>query len=182
MKTKLPPEIDSIEEILDIWKSNRKIALEFLGSVSEIELKQRPENGWSLSEVGEHLYLTQWNVARMIPGLLAGKFGSPTGEQTDLDFRKMRIGLSRPTGFKNPENLSPLQNYTLMELTPLLEKSENKLIEGLRDKKKIELQKRGVEHPAFGLLNLFNFLWVMALHEGLHANAIKTRVSRIKGI
>ncbi len=181
MKTKLPPEIDSIEEILDIWKSNRKIALEFLGSVSDVEIKQRPENGWSLSEIGEHLYLTQWSVARMIPGVLAGKIGSPTEEQIDLDFRKMRIGLSRPTGFKNPENLTPLQNYSLKELIPLLEKSESKLNEGLREKSKTELQKRGVEHPAFGLLNLFNFLWVMALHEGLHANAIKSKVSRIKG-
>jgi hypothetical protein len=180
MKTKLPPEIDSIDEILGIWKANREMALESLESVTPSELTMRPEGGWSLSEVGEHLYMTQWNVGRMIPGLLAGKFGSPTGEQLDLDFRKMRVGLARPTGFKNPENLAPLHNYSLEDLRPLLEKSEKKLFEAVQGKPKADLQKRGVEHPAFGLLNLFNFLWVMALHEGLHAFAIKERVSRLK--
>ncbi|NBU98775.1 MAG: hypothetical protein EBS19_11300 [Spirochaetia bacterium] len=77
--------------------------------------------------------------------------------------------------------MSPLNNYSLSELTPLLEKSMKKLEENLSGKTKTELEVRGVEHPAFGLLNLFNFLWVMSLHEGLHSFAIKERVKKIKG-
>lgn len=176
MKAKLPPEIDSIEEILEIWKTNRAEVLENLQSVSEENLVRRPGGGWSLSEVGEHLYLTQNNIARVIPAVLSGKIGAMVGKQEDLDFRKMRLGLARPTGFKNPENLSPLQNYPLSELKSLLQKSEAKLIENLSGKSKAELEVRGMEHPAFGLLNLFNFIWVMALHEGLHGYAIKQKV------
>ena len=182
MKPKLPTEIETIDEIIEIWKANRQEALKFLESISDSDLRNRPQGGWSLSEVGEHLYMTQWNIARVISPVIGGKIGTPTGEQMDLDFRKMRIGLARPNGFKNPENLSPLNNYPLGDLIPLLNKSEKKLVESTQGKTKQELQKRGLEHPAFGLLNLFNFIWVMALHEGLHTYAIKERVSRIKGI
>ena len=181
MKTKIPTEIENIDEIVELWKSNRLTTLEYLQKVSEEELLKRPEGGWSLSEVGEHLYLTQLNIARMIPVALGGKVGFPSQAQNDLDFRKIRVGLSRPTGFKNPENLSPLNNYPLSELLSRLTDAEKKLINNLKDKTKGDLEKRGVEHPAFGPLNLFNFLWVMSLHEGLHAYAIKQRVVQILG-
>lgn len=181
MSVKLPTELNTAEEILQIWKENRKTVLENLDSINEETLLTRPDGGWSLSEVAEHLYLTQLNIARVLPAVLSGKVGSPVGKQEDLDFRKMRIGLARPTGFKNPENLSPLKNYPRTELYSLLDKSDKKLTENLRGKTKPELEVRGLEHPAFGLLNLFNFLWVMALHEGLHSYAIRQRVSQIRG-
>jgi hypothetical protein len=181
MKEKLPTELNSAEEILQIWKTNRKEATDHLTLLNDDELKARPEGKWSISEVGEHLYISQWNVARMIPAVLSSKIGFDVGEQKDLDFRRMRIGLAKPTGFKNPENFSPLNNYSLSELNPLLEKSMKKLEENLIGKTKSELEVRGVEHPAFGPLNLFNFLWVMSLHEGLHSFAIKDRVNKIKG-
>jgi len=181
MKEKLPTELSSSEEILEIWRANRKEANDYLTLLNDDELKMRPEGKWSISEVGEHLYISQWNVARMIPAVLSAKIGFEVGQQNDLDFRRMRIGLAKPTGFKNPEKMSPLNNYSLSELTPLLEKSMKKLEENLSGKTKTELEVRGVEHPAFGLLNLFNFLWVMSLHEGLHSFAIKERVKKIKG-
>lgn len=73
MKTKIPTEIENIDEIVELWKSNRLTTLEYLQKVSEEELLKRPEGGWSLSEVGEHLYLTQLNIARMIPVALGVK-------------------------------------------------------------------------------------------------------------
>ncbi len=181
MKEKLPTELNSVDEIIEIWKSNRKEAIDHLTILTDDELKSRPEGKWSLSEVGEHLYISQWNVARMIPAVITSKIGFPVGEQNDLDFRRIRIGLAKPTGFKNPENFSPLNNYSLIELLPLLEKAMKKLEENLSGKSKSELEVRGVEHPAFGPLNLFNFLWVMSLHEGLHSYAIKDRANKLKG-
>ena len=40
MKPKLPPEIESIDEIIEIWKANRQEALKFLGSISDSDLSK----------------------------------------------------------------------------------------------------------------------------------------------
>ncbi|MCB1141344.1 MAG: DinB family protein [Leptospiraceae bacterium] len=181
MKKKTPTEMAHPDEIVEIWQTNRKQILEILDSISDEDLLKEPEGGgWSISEVLEHIYLSQWNIVRSVPVVLNKKFGMDTDEQPDLDYRKMAIGLSRPSGFKNPEVVAPLNKFKKDELKALLEKSEKKMLDVLKNKTKEDLTKRGMEHPAFGTLNLFNYLWVMSLHEGLHLYAIKKRVGFTK--
>jgi hypothetical protein len=178
MELKLANEFDSPSGILELWKGFRKEVIELLQNVSEESLCFRPEGRWSLSEVAEHLYLSQLNVARPVPIVLAGKFGQDTDEQPDLQYQKIRDTFYKPTGVKNPTAVAPLNNYKFSELLPFLQKSEKKLEDALKGKTKTELQKRGMPHPILGVLNLFNFIWVMALHEHSHLVAIRERVKK----
>lgn len=173
----LATELQSSLDILNIWTGFRKDVLDCLKKTPADKFNQRPETGWSISEIGEHLYLTEWSFARSVPIAVGGKFGSDTDAQENLNYREMRAGLTKPRGFKNPDTVSPLSNYTLEQLLPLLEKSHKKLEEVLSKFSKADLQKRGYEHPAFGLLNLFNYSWVLALHEGAHLVALKQKTS-----
>jgi len=175
MNLKLATELNSPQEILEMWKGFRLEVLDLLGKISQEKLLERPPGRWSLSEVAEHLYLSQWNLARPIPIVLAGKFGQDTDDQKDLDYVKIRDSFYRPTGVKNPDTLQPLNNYPYEKLVEILNKSEKKLEEALQGKSKTELQKRGMQHPILGILNLFNFTWVMCLHEYSHLIAIRER-------
>jgi uncharacterized damage-inducible protein DinB len=176
----LPTELNSSQELEALWKGYRQEVLECINKTPDDKFLARPESGgWSISEIGEHIYLSQWNIVRAIPAILAGKFGVETDEQLDKNYREMRAGLGKPRGFKNPESVSPLSNYSKSQLLPLLEKSEKKLEDGLKSRTKADLQKRGLEHPAFGILNMFNFLWVMSLHENLHLYSLKDKTAKL---
>lgn len=176
MELKLATEIDTPQELLAIWNEFRREVKSLLESVSNEKFLERPSNRWSLSEVGEHLYLSQMNIARTLPIVLAKKFGEDTDEQESLDYEKMRNYFLKPTGVKNPESVAPTHIYSKEEVFSLLDKSQKKLENVLENKTKSELQKRGMEHPFFGLLNMFNFLWVLCLHEHSHLVAIRERV------
>lgn len=175
MELKLATELHSPLEILELWKSFRKEVLDLLKNIPEEKLLERPTGRWSLSEVAEHLYLSQWNIARPIPIVLAGKFGEDTDEQPSLEYERIRDSFYKPTGVKNPDTVQPLNNYQYDKLVEILKKSEQKLEDALKGRTKAELQKRGMPHPILGVLNLFNFLWVMCLHEHSHLAAIRQR-------
>lgn len=179
MEIKTAPEYKTIDEILTLWKYFREDVKICLNKTPDSVFTTVPEPGrWSISEVGEHLYLTQWNIARTAPIILGKKFGSDTDEQANLDYEKMLKYFFKPTGVKNPESVAPLSKYGKQELFDLLDKAEKKLDTVLKGKEKADLQKRGLEHPYFGLLNLFNFIWVMALHENSHLVALKERTAQ----
>jgi hypothetical protein len=179
MEIKIAKDMKSPMEIAELWKHFRLETVELLKKVPADKFRERPENRWSIAELGEHLYLSQWTVARPLPIILVGKVGENVGSQPDLDYVKIKSYFSAPSGVKNPEAVQPLNNYTLEELLPLLKKSEDKLWEVLEGKTKEDLEKRGLKHPYFGLLNMFNFSWVMCLHEYSHIVALRERVAAL---
>lgn len=66
-----------------------------------------------------------------------------------------------------------------MNFFPCSTNLKKKLEEVTKTRTKEDLQKRGMEHPYFGVLNMFNFLWVLALHEHSHLVAVRERVSSL---
>jgi hypothetical protein len=183
MQIKTPLEMSNIDEITDLWIFNRKKVLSTIEKLNDSEFQFRPpQGGWSFSEVCEHLYLTQWNIVRAVPIVALGKTGIELDEQPNLDYSFIIQATAKPTGFKNPENVAPLNNYPKVEIIPLLKKSEDKMLVNTKEKPKSYFTKRGLEHPAFGNLNLFNFLWVMALHEGLHAYALEDKLKILRAV
>ncbi|MCB1178846.1 MAG: DinB family protein, partial [Leptospiraceae bacterium] len=173
MNFALAKDMKSPQEIVELWKAIRIETISWLNKVPDDKFQERPTNRWSISEVAEHLYLSQWTTARPLPIILAGKFGEDVGPQPNLEYEKIRETFSKPSGVKNPEVVNPLNNYSKEEIFALLEKSEKKMEDALKGKKREDLEKRGIPHPFFGLLNNFNFFWVMALHEYSHLVAIK---------
>lgn len=177
MDFKLPTECDTPVEVFSMWKHFRKEVIECLKKTPAPEFTKSPEEGrWSISEVGEHLYLTQWNIARAIPVILSGRGNALfTGYTTEPNYRMIKVTLMKPTGVKHPPAVAPLSKYSFEELLPLLNKSEAKLEETILKNTKEKLMKYKMEHPYFGDLHLFDFIWVMGMHENSHLAALKKR-------
>lgn len=175
MELKTAEEFKSTEELFEYWKSFRAEVKEVLKRIPADKFTISPPGRWSISEVAEHLYLTQYNISRTIPIVYAGKFGFETDEQKFLHYEKIRDYFFRPSGVKNPDAVAPLNKYSLEQILLLLDEAELKMEKSLKNKEKSALQKRGFTHPYFGILNLFNFLWVMSLHEHSHLVALKER-------
>jgi len=176
LKTAL--EYETPNEIFQFWKKVRKEVVDCLKKTPQAEFTKSPATGrWSISEIAEHLYLTQFNIARMMPIVMSKKIGDELDEQANLQYEKIRDSFLKPTGIKNPENVSPLNKYSLEEVLELLEKSEKKIESSVQKFSKSDLQKRGFDHPILGPLNIFNWLWVLALHEHSHLVALQERTS-----
>lgn len=182
MITKIAPEYESSKEVMDLWKGFRKEVIDCLRDVPTDELIKSPEGIWSLSEVAEHLYITQWNIARSVPTVMSGRGNSVfNGYTKEPDYRMIRLSLSKPSGVKNPDSVAPLNKYSFAELLPLLNKAESKLEDSTNKYSKADLMKYKMEHPYFGDLHLFDFLWVMSWHEHSHLYAIKKRTKELRG-
>lgn len=177
MKILLPTEYQNPKELLELWSQIRNQTLDAFSQISESDFVKIPkENRWTLSQVGEHLYLTQASVAKTIPIVLAKKFGEDMDAQEFLDYAQIKVQLSQPMGVKNPEIVEPKNHYSQSEIISLLAQSHSKLTAVSQNRTKGELQSRGLKHPFFGMLNLFNWIWVMALHENSHLSAIHERI------
>jgi hypothetical protein len=177
MDIKYPTECSDSKEVFSIWKNFRKEVIACLQKTPADEFTKSPEEGrWSISEVGEHLYITEWNIARSVPIIMSGRGNALFGGYTkEPDYRMIKATLMKPSGVKNPTSVSPLHKYSFEELLPLLNKAESKLEESINKYSKEELMKYKMEHPFFGDLHLFDFIWVMGMHENSHLAALKKR-------
>lgn len=177
MEIKLPTECKDPVEVFSIWKEFRQGVIECLKKTTPQEFTKSPEEGrWSISEVGEHLYITQWNIARSVPILLSGRGKSQfEGYKIEPNYRNIRDRLMKPSGAKNPPSVTPLHKYSLQELLFLLNKAESKLEESIQRHTKDEMMKYKIAHPFFGDLHVFDFVWVMGMHENSHLFALKER-------
>ncbi|MBK8399416.1 MAG: DinB family protein [Leptospiraceae bacterium] len=179
MEIKYPTECVDSKEVFSMWKQFRKEVIECLKKTPVSEFTKSPEEGrWSISEVGEHLYLTQWNIARSVPIILSGRGNALfNGYSQEPDYRMIKVTLMKPSGVKHPPSVAPLSKYSFEELLPLLMKAETKLEETLLKNTKENLMKYKMEHPYFGDLHIFDFIWVMGMHENSHLAALKKRTT-----
>lgn len=181
MELKTSLEYDNIHEVLDFWKEVRSEVLSKLKLVpDELFFTRNIENTWSVGELSEHLYLSQLSVVKLIKPVLKKKIGVQVGEQSDLDYQNILHAFEKPSGRKNPENVSPRQKYPKNEIIVLLNETERKLEKNLDGLTKLELQERGFEHSILGILNLFNWIWVMSLHEYSHLISLKEKTKKFK--
>jgi len=173
-----PPEIKSTEEILAVWKANRDELVDFMRKLSEDRFMTKPpQGGWSASEIAEHLYLTQFNLARSIPIVLAGKFGKDQSSLEELKYDAVFAFVSQPRGAKNPIEVGPKGGMNLESALASLEKAMQKLEKNVEGKSVDQLRARGMDHPFFGPISIFDWLWVMTNHEYGHANALIAKYS-----
>lgn len=140
MQLKLATDFPTPQEMVSMRGEFRNEVKSLLSQVLEHKLLERPIGCWSLSEVGEHLYLTQMNFAHSLPIVLAGKVGE-LDEQKNLDYKKIRNYFFKLSRVKNPESVAPLNNYSQGELFPLLDKSQKKIRRGYKNSNQRRLTK-----------------------------------------
>ncbi|MBE7413533.1 MAG: DinB family protein [Leptospiraceae bacterium] len=180
---KTASEYKTPNEVFEFWKQVREEVITCFKKTPQENFTENPTpDKWSVSEIAEHLYLSQFNLARMIPVVMSRKFGNDMDEQPNLQYEKIRDGFLKPSGIKNPDTVNPLNKYPLNEVLKLLQKSEEKIGSSIKNFSKSDLQKRGFEHPILGPLNLFNWFWVMSLHEYSHLVALKEKIKNYPSV
>lgn len=173
----LPPVVQSVDEIASVWKENRTDLVRLLAGIPEEDFQTRPPSGgWSPSEVAEHLYLSQNNLARSIPIVMAGKFGKDRSEfNENPPYDKIFNMVSKARGVKNPVEVGPKGGMDKVTTLSSLEKSEQKLFKGTSGQSVESLRSRGMDHPFFGPISMLDWIWVMTNHEFAHINALKEK-------
>jgi hypothetical protein len=177
MEILLPTEYNEPKEVFELWKYFRKQVVACLEKTpADIFIVNPDPTRWSISEVAEHLYITQFNLSRSFPIVMAGKFGEDfKGYEKEMNYAIIRRTMMKPTKIQNPKSVSPLNKYSYSELIPLLNDSESKMEKFVNKYSKEQMQSRAMEHPIFGFLNVFDFFWVMTMHEKSHLTAIEER-------
>jgi hypothetical protein len=172
-----PSEIKSIGEVIGVWHENRAELVTFIQNLAEARFFEKPSKGWTASEIAEHLYLAQWSLARTIPIVLAGKFGKDRTELKNLEYKTAFEFVSQPRGAQNPVEVGPKGGMTRENALSSLETSMRKLDKNLEGRSVDQLRSRGMDHPFFGPISIFDWLWVMTNHEYSHANALFSKYS-----
>ena len=170
-----PDKIKDPEEYINPWNEVRQDVLAILNSVPDDSFLKRPlEGGWSASEIGEHLYLTQFGFARIAPAILGGKFGIDIGER-DVDYKETFNKSKEPQGIQNPEQVTPSGKMDKKEVIKSLNKAMERMLKNLKGRSADELRTRGMDHALGGLINLLEWLWVLTLHENAHLQVLKKK-------
>lgn len=78
--------------------------------------------GWSAAQHLHHLALTNSSIARLIPALLSGNFGTETSESRTERLEELAQGYF-PSGGRSPANLIPPDDLSEKQLKEVLDKS-----------------------------------------------------------
>lgn len=162
--------------MLDQWKDFRSQVTDYLKSIPESEFQSVPEaGGWSASQIAEHLYLTQWSMARAMPAILAGKIGLSGDECQKVDYEVYESDILKTGNAEAPEVVIPKENWDLQTCLDHLQKAMEKTEKSISGKSKEDMEKRGIPHAIFGGVNLMDWMWIQAYHEIRHLNALKRK-------
>ena len=174
---------NGIDEIYTALATTRRHIYEMVEDLSDEEAKARPvPDRWSVAEIIEHLSITEARILGLITGLLgrqsaaaaasAGSSGQAISIQMMIDRASEK--------FTAPDILLPSGGMPLSESLAKLRQSRATLV-GLRPQIEArDYSHVSYPHPAFGPLNLYQWLAAVEFHECKHLDQIQTlrRVER----
>jgi DinB superfamily len=175
---------NSVAEIFDSIDETRGKLTAAVSNLSDNELNFRPaENSWTVAELVEHVAKTEAGIVPLVFRLL--KNAEADGAQSDGTINPP-ISLaeqhekSRTTKFQAPEMIRPEGTASVSEsLAKLAESRET--ISNLRSRlEAVDLSSTAFPHPAFGKLNLYQWLAFIGLHEGRHLEQIEKIISQAR--
>lgn len=172
----IPEKIENISEYIEEWKKIRQEVLEVLDRIPEENFQKTPEKGWSASQISEHLFLTQYFFAYNLPAVIQGKKGYSKKDLKKIDYEQLLEVLSKPfSGIKNPDIVTPKNNWDKSTSINNLNKSMNLFIKNIKDCEIVLLKERGMLHGIFGPISIIDFIFNLIVHEKGHLEALKLK-------
>ena len=170
----------SVKEIFDsIDESHARLrrSVEGLGRGQE---SFRPAPGtWSIADVVEHLATTEQQTVRLA-GMLLGKgeaAGAAHADQGARPFEPVSIDefveRSRTEKYQSPEMVRPGGGVDVSESLARLGAAREALREMLPRFERVDGASLRYPHPAFGLINLYQWLAFVGAHEQRHLAQIE---------
>ncbi len=170
---------NSIAEIYEANDGARARLFRSVENLSEAEQTFRPApDKWSIAEVLEHVSLVESNVVRLLQVVLrkaeaAGGGNRPEGEPFAPVSIKEFVEQAATSKYQSPEAAVPSGSATIADSLARLDESRAAL-ETLRPAvERLECTQMLYPHPAFGPLNLYQWLAFMGVHQSRHRRQIE---------
>lgn len=167
----------SIAEIFDSIDETRAKLAGAISGLSESELNFRPAEGaWTIAELVEHVAKTEASIVPLVFRLL--KTAEAGGAASDGTINPPislvdQHEIARTTRFQAPEMIRPEGAASVSESLAKLSESRE-TIRGLQARlEAVDLSNTAFPHPAFGKLNLYQWLAFIGLHEGRHVEQME---------
>ncbi|KHE68851.1 DinB family protein [Halobacillus sp. BBL2006] len=147
----------------------RDEVLGFVEGVSLEEAKKKPaEDQWSILEVLEHLYLMEQLVVYQIEQALK------RGDQQQAADKPLHKTTNREYKVEAPESVRPRGEFqTLEDAKEGLKKTREATLFLVHNKETETLKNRVFPHPAFGEMNLAQWIEFIGWHELRHLEQMK---------
>lgn len=171
----------SVAEILEAIDETRGRLYDRVEGLSPAQAKFRPTpDAWSVAEIVEHLAIIEEQLSRLVVMMVkkAESAGAQAGGQSFRPFSLDQfIERSRKEKYIAPETVRPSGSLSLEDSLARMRRSRAELHE-LRPKlEAIDLASMTYPHPAFGPLDLSQWLAFIGVHEDRHLRQIETVMS-----
>ncbi len=169
----------SVEEI---YEANDRARTRLFQSVEHlaaaVETSRPAPDKWSVAEILEHVSLVESNVLRLLQSVLrkaeaAGAGVRPEGEPFAAVSIKEFVEQAATEKYKAPETAVPSGSSTIADSLARLDEARATL-DSLRPLvERLDCTRMRYPHPAFGPLDLYQWLAFIGVHQSRHRRQIE---------
>ncbi|MGB7923197.1 MAG: DinB family protein [Pyrinomonadaceae bacterium] len=171
----------SVAEILESLDETRARLQKRVEGLSLAQEKFQPSpDAWSVAEIVEHLTIFEERMLRIF-AMMVKKAESATAQAAGQSFRPVSLDQfwerSQREKYVAPETVRPSGNVTVADALARMRRARAELHE-LRPKlESRDLSIMTYPHPAFGPLDLYQWLALIGMHEDRHLNQIESVIA-----
>jgi len=168
---------ESLSEIFEALHNTRERIYARVEALGPEQYSYKEEGGWSVAGVIEHIGAAEARIVSRVRASIsraetAGELGPASNLFQPISPDEIR-SRSTLTQFQAPPDFVPKRESPLDELVNEIKASRAELLE-LRPKfEQLNLSNLRFPHPAFGPLDLYEWLALVVLHEDRHLNQIE---------
>ena len=175
------PRIQEVLEYLDTTRADLAKAVE---AVSPAHRGQRPgPDRWSVAEVLEHLAIVESRVVQLANGRIAAAKAAGLGPELETSpiidsINRARI-TDRSQRVTAPAMIQPQSGTDAASVWSALQQARANLREAVLAGDGLALTEISHQHPALGLINLYQWLVFVGSHEARHTAQIREIASEL---
>jgi hypothetical protein len=171
-----------LQEIINNIQGSRDILVNVVAGMTKEELDQRPApDRWSPGEILHHLQLTELSVVRLLERQVerAEKMGlGPDSGRTSLLHSLDDLSIERVRQkLVSPEGVRPAHGMTRLALLDGLAASRAALLVQAEKADAFDLSQLHAPHPAFGRLDMYQWILFIGQHELRHLHQIERELA-----
>jgi hypothetical protein len=170
---------ENVEQLYAYIDKQRERLIASVASLTEEQAaSRRAPEAWTINEIVEHLSVTENSLLRAINKLLEkaetdGNALENKGALTQPFSLESFTGGAQNTKFNAPDFLLPNKAASLASSLESLNQSRAAIHELRARVEAIDLSETTFPHPAFGPLNLYQWIVFIGIHEAHHLRQIK---------
>ena len=167
---------NNLDEIFSALATTRRRIFEQVEALSDDEANARPTpDVWSVAEIIEHLCISEARMVALVNNLLGQEAAVAANAGSSASSISIQVMTERAAEkFTAPAFLEPTGNMPLAESVAKLRQSRATLI-SLRPRVEArDYSHVTYPHPAFGPLNLYQWLATVEFHECKHLDQLQT--------